>query len=374
MVDITFFAYPSPLVWWHLVLNQLARAFGAFIIGCFGMGGGVIYVPALLLLPGVNSSVAVPTSFFAGIFGASARFIQAYRSGRCNLQAWPLLIGAAPGAVAGQLLLPYIPTSIVALAVALICIRSGVMIQIKVAKEYAAQQSEKGMPKAQAGTSEAPPPELLSAIGMREVEAEHVNSGNMAAIASSDKTAAKQSTQCAAYWCLPCGTWTPQPQAKSQEQPEETSPTAASATSRKAEEPASSEKSPPAAFPSSPTCIATAFVAALLSSIGGVGGPLIFIPMWMQFAGSTPPKTLLAISTVFTFTITLCACVSGFFVGKVDAGLGLLSGFTSVVFVLVGGRCMELLGDSSLKCITGFALAALGAAVGIRALLSMLDA
>ena len=354
------------------MLNQFARAFGAFIIGCFGMGGGVIYVPALLLLPGVDSSVAVPTSFFAGVFGASARFIQAYRSGRCNLQSWPVLIGAAPGAVAGQLLLPYVPTSIVALVLAMICIRSGVMIQIDVAKEYAAKQAGKGSP------------ELPSEIG-REVEAEHGN-GNRTALAkakAADKPAAKQSTQSAAYWCLPCGTWIPQPQVpqvpqdlqvRCQEDPEEKTEQTSTAAAQKAAEVPASSKTPLPALPSLPTCITTTFVAALLSSVGGVGGPLVFIPMWMQFAGSTPPKTLLAISTIFTFTITTCACVSGIFVGKVDAGLGLLSGFTSVVFVLLGGRCMELLADSSLKCICGFALAALGAAVGVRALLSMISA
>ena len=210
------------------MLNQFARAFGAFIIGCFGMGGGVIYVPALLLLPGVDSSVAVPTSFFAGVFGATARFIQAWSSGRCNLQSWPVLMGAAPGAVAGQLLLPYIPTSIVALALALICIRSGVMIQIKVAKERAvnaAKPAENGKPKAHGGTSEASPAELPSEIEIREIDVKVEqgnggNDGNATALArctakpSAGKPAALNRTQCAAYWCLPCGTWIPQLQAR----------------------------------------------------------------------------------------------------------------------------------------------------------------
>lgn len=52
-MGFSFFDTPDPLVWWHVLLVAIAIAVASFVIGVFGVAGGVVYVPALLMLPGV---------------------------------------------------------------------------------------------------------------------------------------------------------------------------------------------------------------------------------------------------------------------------------------------------------------------------------
>jgi uncharacterized membrane protein YfcA len=62
---IAWFDTPDPLVWWHVALVALAFSIASFVIGIFGLAGGVIYVPALLMLPGMEPVTAVSTMFLA---------------------------------------------------------------------------------------------------------------------------------------------------------------------------------------------------------------------------------------------------------------------------------------------------------------------
>ena len=95
MITFTWFApTAAPLVWWHVAGWYSAVAWGAFILGLFGVGGGVVFVPVLLMLPGLTPSVAVPTMYIGASFMASARFVQLYRLGRLQLRkAAPLMGG-----------------------------------------------------------------------------------------------------------------------------------------------------------------------------------------------------------------------------------------------------------------------------------------
>jgi len=58
---LVFWEYPDPVVWWHLILWGCVVAFGSFCIGATG-AGGIISVPATLLLPGMTGPVAIGTS------------------------------------------------------------------------------------------------------------------------------------------------------------------------------------------------------------------------------------------------------------------------------------------------------------------------
>jgi uncharacterized membrane protein YfcA len=41
---------------------------GAGVIGVFGIGGGAVFVPAMLMLPGMKAPVAVGSVFFGCLF------------------------------------------------------------------------------------------------------------------------------------------------------------------------------------------------------------------------------------------------------------------------------------------------------------------
>ena len=48
-LDLSFFAFPAPLVWWSFSLFTIGSLVSGFCIGVIGVGG-VLLVPMLLLL------------------------------------------------------------------------------------------------------------------------------------------------------------------------------------------------------------------------------------------------------------------------------------------------------------------------------------
>ena len=45
-------------------LYYLVVAWGATVIGVFGIGGGAVFVPAMLMLPGMTAPIAVGSAFY----------------------------------------------------------------------------------------------------------------------------------------------------------------------------------------------------------------------------------------------------------------------------------------------------------------------
>eukprot|EP00405_Crypthecodinium_cohnii_P042109 CAMPEP_0206559724 /NCGR_PEP_ID=MMETSP0325_2-20121206/20570_1 /ASSEMBLY_ACC=CAM_ASM_000347 /TAXON_ID=2866 /ORGANISM="Crypthecodinium cohnii, Strain Seligo" /LENGTH=544 /DNA_ID=CAMNT_0054061291 /DNA_START=78 /DNA_END=1713 /DNA_ORIENTATION=- len=139
MGDVTFFAYPDPFIWWQVALYLVAVAWGALVIGCFGVGGGAVYAPLMLLLPGMNPQVVIG-SIFCGVTPSSAiRTYQLWRYGRLNLrESVPLMLGSGGGALIGQGLLLVVPSVVVSFN-AFVAIFAGITIQKKMLAERRAK-------------------------------------------------------------------------------------------------------------------------------------------------------------------------------------------------------------------------------------------
>lgn len=93
--------------WFQPVVGGLA---GGLIAGLFGVGGGLILVPILVLWLAVAQHQAHATSLVAVTIGAAAAVFRFAFDGAVALWgALPLAAGAIAGAWAGARLLPYIP-------------------------------------------------------------------------------------------------------------------------------------------------------------------------------------------------------------------------------------------------------------------------
>ncbi len=90
---------------WLFPIAVGAGAFGSML----GLGGGIILVPALTLLMGVDIKIAVATSL-VGVAATSCAGVQTYlQSGLVDWRiAVRLLIPTVSGAIAGGLLLPFL--------------------------------------------------------------------------------------------------------------------------------------------------------------------------------------------------------------------------------------------------------------------------
>jgi len=139
----SFFEYPDPFVWWHVTLYLVAVTWGATIIGIFGIGGGAIFVPALLLLPGVTPTVAVGTVLLGCAPMSAARMCQMYYFGYLDCcKAVPLIVGAVFGSIVAQIALPYVPGDLGSVAIGLLATMAGVNIHYRVIAEAAKQEEE----------------------------------------------------------------------------------------------------------------------------------------------------------------------------------------------------------------------------------------
>jgi uncharacterized membrane protein YfcA len=96
------------LPWWGVLLLLLAALTAGFIDAVVG-GGGLIQLPALLLVPGISPVQALATNKLGSICGTTTSSITFYRRVRPDLRtALPMaglaLVGAAGGALCASLL------------------------------------------------------------------------------------------------------------------------------------------------------------------------------------------------------------------------------------------------------------------------------
>mmetsp|Transcript_63162 Transcript_63162/g.133323 ORF Transcript_63162/g.133323 Transcript_63162/m.133323 type:complete len:375 (+) Transcript_63162:124-1248(+) len=368
MSNLTFLAYPDPFVWWHVVLYLLAVGWGSFIIGCFGTGGGAVFAPILLLLPGMNPRVVVGTVFMGLFPSCIFRMMQLHRYGMINLPAAaPLMLGAGLGALAGQAALKFVPPVAAAFLVSFVGIWAGVQIQRKMMKERrlqkAAEKAEAGPPGAPVpapGCAEAPTNSNKDNADLEDASAE-ANKHDDNNQKHHDSTASSDDVSAVAL-------------EEGQQQSQATS------SSEGTSEESSAEESTPAKegvdfLKDSKTDekrkeaimkVVIGFVASLLSSLSGTGGPLILFPMYLMWKPNINMKLLVGESGPFAFVTVGFSAAGACIFGEVDFGLALLFCLVGIIFTLLGGMMMKRMGESQLKLAIGFILIAVGSMVAVR--------
>ncbi len=98
--------------WWGVVLLLLAAVSAGFVDAVVG-GGGLIQLPALLLVPGIAPVQALATNKMASICGTTTSSITYYRRVRPDLTtALPMAALACAGASAGAVCASLLPASV----------------------------------------------------------------------------------------------------------------------------------------------------------------------------------------------------------------------------------------------------------------------
>ncbi len=110
---------------WIGVLGLIGLAAG-FLAGLLGVGGGVVIVPALVLILGFDQHVAQGTSLLVIIPGALLGATIHYRGGRLSIRnaAW-LAVGGVVSAVIGSLLALSVEDAILRRLFAVLVLASG---------------------------------------------------------------------------------------------------------------------------------------------------------------------------------------------------------------------------------------------------------
>ena len=108
----------------------LGFAYFAGILGALtGLGGGIILIPALVLLFKVNIYYAMGASLISVIATSQGATSVYLRQGLTNLRIGILLeVGAVCGALLGALLVPYIPVRVLTLSLGLILFSSAYFV------------------------------------------------------------------------------------------------------------------------------------------------------------------------------------------------------------------------------------------------------
>ena len=100
------------LPWWGVVLLLLAAVAAGFVDAVVG-GGGLIQLPALLLVPGISPVQALGTNKMGSVCGAVTSSITYYRRVRPDLRtALPMAALGCGGAVLGALCASLLPAAV----------------------------------------------------------------------------------------------------------------------------------------------------------------------------------------------------------------------------------------------------------------------
>lgn len=334
--EFTFLEYPDPLVWWHLVLFLLAISWGAFVIGVFAVGGGAIFMPAMLLLPKMTPKIGLGTMYLATCPMAIVRFQQLYFNGRINLRkALPLMAGALLGAILAQFAVQYLPNQVVSCVIAFFAILAGYQTHKKVWADKAAEKK-----KLAANQN-------VVDVCMHPVV--HVNDCPV----SPPSAPVPQISDPEAPAGAPSGVPKAAADGEGRDGKGEAATVGATIGWKK--------------LVAGQFCVGV--LAAFFSSASGTGGPLILFPVWLLYDPDVDMKVIVSYAMPFALSLTTCSTVGAIaFSEVIDVGLALIMTTVMIAGILAGGQLMEKLADSSLKLSVGVVLILIGIVVATRAI------
>lgn len=406
----TFMEMPSPIVWWQLVLYLVAASWGAFIIGCFGVGGGAVFVPALLLLPGVRPADAVATVFLFALPMNWSRQVQLWRYGNLDVRgALPLMLGASVGALIGQAVLPMINSAVAAFFIAFLAIFAGFQIQKRFMRERKAKSSSlkaTAAPESLGKSDAAMTGDHAARISVDAVDID------MVILAEEDASPSKSKAvrggrmsfpvqlHDSTNLCFPSCLWlSPSMQeaalesnhgeqsasrdiaseqmfksTESKREPQESEGAPNTNSTLSQAEPGPENQLASHRWSGRELCctMAIGFVASFLSSVSGTGGPLVLFPLWLMWKPQVSMKQLVAIAQPFAGVLVTISAIGGIIFSKPDLGFALIVVAATVPSSLFGGVMMQRLGDSSMKLVVGIILIGVGLIVALRTALKFI--
>eukprot|EP00929_Paragymnodinium_shiwhaense_P060646 TRINITY_DN30286_c0_g1_i1.p1 TRINITY_DN30286_c0_g1~~TRINITY_DN30286_c0_g1_i1.p1 ORF type:complete len:389 (-),score=105.12 TRINITY_DN30286_c0_g1_i1:153-1319(-) len=374
---VLFFEIADPIVWWHFVLVGLAFACASFIIGLFGLGGGVVYVPALLQVPGISATSAVSTVMM------STMPMSVFRCGQLHFvykrirwrAAAPMMVGAGISAFIGQVILKYIPQAVVLSLVGATALYTGVKVVYDMRKAKRAAQAKEAQKQAEelrakqleelklgqaCGGDQDNTPSTVASTSYEKSQAADASPQDSATPVGTD--ADPDSLAAPASVTLQMEEEGNQKGEEASEKPAvdagaekiEASAPATAAPAKPADKDGEEELSvPPLKF------FAIGLVAGLISSVGGLGGPIVVFPLMLLFT-PVPMRVMLGITSPVALTIVTISGGSGLIFSDPDVGVAAVFAVINTGFTLLGGYCQERMASATLKAFVAWLLLGLG--------------
>lgn len=374
-MTVTFLEYPDPIVWWQVALWLVGVTWGSVVIGLFGIGGGAIFVPTLLFLPGMEVGVAVGTVMCGACPMSLARAVQLILYGHMDfVEAAPMMVGAVFGALAAQAALPHVWAPLVLIFVSLLTISAGINTHRKIMAGYRTknpnitlyeicfppnqdEEPPEGKQDDLDAPQEYPPQDSTQPITLE--------ASNVPKQESSDGEYRGCFTMCESGQEGGRGSSISENNRKSDAENGDIEENSAP----EEEAPVQLDDTDPQDAPDrwKPLWMgAIGLVAAFLSSISGTGGPLILFPVFMFLKPEYPIKSLMGLTSPFACAMVTTSVIGAALFGNIDVGLGAIMAVFAITGALTGGCMMERFGDSAMRLGVGFILVTVGIAIAIR--------
>lgn len=354
---VTFFEIPDPLVPWHILLVVLSYGIASFIIGLFNIAGGVLYVPTLLMLPGVTPIQAVGTVFVSSIPLSLARLVQRQMHNEVRWRlAIPMAAACVVAGILGQILLPYLSANLTKAMVGCLAVFAGAD---ELRKTYCRKRPP---PNAQPKTCETDKDPKASATQSQEAGVAAKEGASSEDAGSTTENHAQENAGDADEIKV----------AIDGENAKEGGPDAARDVddSKAAPPPAlkaqTAAEEPPLTLNFMVRAAAVGFVGGLLSSVAGLGGPIAIMPLYMQFMPKTDIKIIGGILSPVACSIVTSSLIGAFIWGNPDVGLGLALSPVGVVCVLIGGHIQNRVSSAWLKPMISGILVVFGGVIVVR--------
>jgi len=360
MVEAAFFDFPDPFIWWQVACVAVAFFLASFIIGLFGVAGGVVYVPALLMLPGMKAVTAVSTVFVAGCPMSLCRLaqLQYYRRIKWS-SAGACMVGAGITAFPAQLAVNYIPKAIIITIVCLVALYAGFQAIYFERKKQRLAALKAAAPPAPA--KDAPLAEELPGVAVGSSDMENAPPAEAPigiAVEPSDDQNAPPAEEMPG---IAVGSTDKENDVPIGEAIKASPALPAIELNVAGSEPAAVNTAP---VPDVPVPLIRSLligaVAGFISSVGGLGGPVVLMPLFFVFMPPMEMKVLIGVTSPTAGIIVTVSMVGGIIFGEPDYGLALVVGPVSVFGSLLGGYLQERVASNTLKQVVAWLLIALG--------------
>eukprot|EP01059_Diplonema_ambulator_P033061 TRINITY_DN6764_c0_g1_i1.p1 TRINITY_DN6764_c0_g1~~TRINITY_DN6764_c0_g1_i1.p1 ORF type:complete len:354 (+),score=33.17 TRINITY_DN6764_c0_g1_i1:424-1485(+) len=330
-MNVTFFAYPDPVVWWQVILALLGQAVGAFCAGCVGTGG-VLWVPMLMMLPKMEAKVAIGSTFVAVFFCNLMKTYVWHRAGKILWKrSMDFAIPAIPGALCGAVLVPYLPSTILAIGVSALCLLSSLQLAkqsyVTYKRKRSAGQAQTGAQQEQAEMEEImnkePSMDAISEIGLPEedeackpIEEQPADEAVQEQIQINTEPHDESSVQQGYY--------------------------------HMSHDPGADGLTGTAKRQYAIRYI-LGFIVSFLSAITGTGGPVILFPIFFLIYPDTPPHLLCGTVIPFVIALSLSSTVGAVFFGSLDIGISLVMTINCGFFITLGSKLAMRLSPDIMK-------------------------
>ena len=127
-----------------LLLTLMIIAVGAGIVGAlFGLGGGIVFVPVLTILYGLDATEATAASLVGIVATSTGSAVTYIEKGLSNVRLGMMMeITTTLGAIAGAIIAAYLDNTFLMVLFAAVMVYSGIKMGLSPERHYAGSQNE----------------------------------------------------------------------------------------------------------------------------------------------------------------------------------------------------------------------------------------